>query len=201
MPPQIQHLRRLQRIPASQLTRTLLQTPRLVHSSSRHNVSIQSSSPVAASLLSGSTLPPTTTPQSVLCRLPTSTVLRSYLITLLSSSPTLLTVIFNMLRKMLDSKSALTSIEKNPLLAVLLKSTFYAQFCAGENENEVRKTAAVARDTLGYDGIMLEYGLEVLGDGGKAPTAEETEREIQVWRKGMLDSIEMMREGDFVGLK
>ncbi|KAF2644532.1 carbapenem antibiotics biosynthesis protein card [Massarina eburnea CBS 473.64] len=208
----IQQLRRLERIPTSQLTRTLLQSTyprpilsnsRLVHSSSRQNDSVHSSPPVAAHLLSSANVPPTTPSNPVLCRLPTSNVLRSYLITLISSSPTLLTAIFNILKKMLDSKSALTNIERNPILSLLLKSTFYAQFCAGENKGEVHQTAKVVRDTLGYDGIMLEYGLEVLADEGEAkmPTAAETEKEIEVWKRGMLDSIEMMREGDFVGLK
>lgn len=91
------------------------------------------------------------------------------------------------------------SIEKNPLLSRLLKSTFYAQFCAGENKNEVVRNTSTARELLGYDGIILEYALEVLG--GTAPTAEETAREIQVWKKGMLQSVDMAREGDFIGLK
>lgn len=104
-----------------------------------------------------------------------------------------------MLQRMLDSKSYLTSIERNPVLAKLLKSTFYAQFCAGENKKEVTVSTAAAREALGYDGIILEYALEVLG--GKAPTAEEIAAEIGVWRNGMLASIEVAREGDFIGLK
>lgn len=100
---------------------------------------------------------------------------------------------------MLKSKSYLMSIEKNPVLSKLLKATFYAQFCAGENKSEVTKQAITARDALGYDGIMLEYALEVLGDS--TPTAEETAKEIEAWRKGMMESIEMARDGDFVGMK
>lgn len=91
------------------------------------------------------------------------------------------------------------SIEKNPVLSTLLKSTFYAQFCAGETKTEVKANTASARDVLGYDGIILEYALEVLG--GATPTETEIAQEIEVWRKGMLDSIEVAREGDFIGLK
>lgn len=100
---------------------------------------------------------------------------------------------------MLDSKSYLMSIEKNPVLSTLLKSTFYAQFCAGETKTEVKANTASARDVLGYDGIILEYALEVLG--GTTPTEAEIAQEIEVWRKGMLDSIEVAQEGDFIGLK
>lgn len=100
---------------------------------------------------------------------------------------------------MLDSKSYLMSIERNPVLSQILKKTFYAQFCVGEKKNEVVANTTFAREVLGYDGILFEYALEVLG--GTTPTAEETAREIEVWRKGMLQSVEMAKEGDFVGLK
>jgi hypothetical protein len=104
-----------------------------------------------------------------------------------------------MLQRMLDSKSYLFSLERNPALAKILKSTFYAQFCAGENKKEVTASTAAARDALGYDGIILEYALEVLG--GTVPTEAEIAQEIEVWRTGMLASIEVAREGDFIGLK
>jgi len=104
-----------------------------------------------------------------------------------------------MLRRMLDSKSYLMSIERNPVLSQVLKKTFYAQFCVGEKKDEVVRNTNFARSVLGYDGILFEYALEVLG--GTTPTAAETAREIEVWRKGMLQSVEMAQEGDFVGLK
>lgn len=85
------------------------------------------------------------------------------------------------------------------MLATLLKKTFYAQFCVGEHKDEVVRNTDFARSVLGYDGILFEYALEVLG--GEAPTAEETKKEIDVWRKGMLQSVDMAKEGDFVGLK
>jgi DNA mismatch repair protein MutH len=100
---------------------------------------------------------------------------------------------------MLNSKSYLMSIERNPILAKVLKSTFYAQYCAGEDAKEVQlKTAAAKRD-LGYGGIILEYSLEVLG--GAKPTEAEAAQEIEVWKKGMLASIEAASPGDFIGLK
>jgi hypothetical protein len=91
------------------------------------------------------------------------------------------------------------NIEKNPVLSKLLKSTFYAQFCAGETPKEVKIATNAAKKDLGYDGIILEYALEVLG--GAEPTAAETAQEIEVWRKGMLASIETASPGDFIGLK
>ncbi|EAT91543.2 hypothetical protein SNOG_00048 [Parastagonospora nodorum SN15] len=95
--------------------------------------------------------------------------------------------------------SYLMSIEKNPVLSQILKKTFYAQFCVGEKKDEVVANTNFAREVLGYDGILFEYALEVLG--GATPTPAETAQEIEVWRKGMLQSVEMAKEGDFVGLK
>ncbi|KAF2465331.1 FAD-linked oxidoreductase [Lindgomyces ingoldianus] len=200
MGPRVRSLRHFEGIALSH--RTVSQTPRFVHSSSRRHVSAAPTSPTSSShLLSNS--PPTRSPPtpSRLARLPTSSVLRSYLITGMSSSPALLSLCFTVLRRMLDSKSFLMSIERNPVLAKLLKSTFYAQFCAGETSKEVKVNTTAARDVLGYDGIILEYALEVLGGGTSQITEEETAKEIEVWRKGMLESVEVAREGDFIGLK
>lgn len=77
----------------------------------------------------------------------------------------------------------------------LLWETFYKQFCAGETEAQVAKACTELRN-YGYAGVILEYALEVLAD------AEGNEKEdIAVWRKGMLDTVEMAAPGDFVGLK
>ncbi|KAI4669042.1 uncharacterized protein J4E88_004806 [Alternaria novae-zelandiae] len=194
-----QNLHRFQSFALAHTSRTLAQTPRYVSQSARQNVSIPASSQVSTSHLL-STQPESQIAQTkaVLGRLPTETVLRSYLITAVSSRPLLLNACFGILRRMLDSKSFLLSIERNPVLSNLLKKTFYAQYCVGEKKDEVVRNTEFAR-TLGYGGILFEYALEVLG--GKAPTAEETKMEIEVWRKGMLQSVDMAKEGDFVGLK
>jgi hypothetical protein len=191
---QLRQLQRLQRHGISHTCRTL---PRYVHQSARNNVALPSSQLIPTQQPEGSRQSSTAKP--VLGRLPTSTVLRSYLITGMSSSPALLSLCFGILRKMLDSKSYLMSIERNPVLSQILKKTFYAQFCVGEKKNEVVANTNFAREVLGYDGILFEYALEVLG--GTTPTAAETAQEIEVWRKGMLQSVEMAKEGDFVGLK
>ncbi|OAL04692.1 FAD-linked oxidoreductase [Phaeosphaeriaceae sp. SRC1lsM3a] len=195
MSPRIRQLQQLRGLAEYQARRTL---PRYVHQSAQRNVALPSTSHmIPTQQPEGSSQSAPAKP--VLGRLPTSTVLRSYLITGMSSSPALLSLCFGTLRRMLDSKSYLMSIERNPVLSQILKKTFYAQFCVGEKKNEVVANTTFAREVLGYDGILFEYALEVLG--GTTPTAEETAREIEVWRKGMLQSVEMAKEGDFVGLK
>ena len=90
------------------------------------------------------------------------------------------------------------SPERNALLRWMFKHTFYAQFCAGENRKEVQwHTAELKR--MGYPGIILEYALEVLG--GEVPSEAETQREIEVFRTGMHETIAMAQPGDFIGMK
>ena len=100
---------------------------------------------------------------------------------------------------MLNSNTPLFHPAKNPLLRFVLKQTFYAQFCAGENRSEVSRTIRSITNT-GYSGVILEYALEVL-ESKDTPSVEETSKEIETWRKGMLDTVSMTSAGDFVGLK
>jgi hypothetical protein len=145
-------------------------------------------------------IPPPPATDAPLSRLPTSTVLRSYLITAVSSSPPLLSLTFHILTKLLSATSPLFSITQNRFLNKLLKSTFYAQFCAGETPSEVKANTATARQVMGYDGIILEYAREVL-EGEVPESEEECRKEVEAWEKGMLESIEMASPGDFIGLK
>lgn len=97
---------------------------------------------------------------------------------------------------MLNSQSAFTSVERNPILRLLLRETFYKQFCGGATRADVQKTMKQMHDT-GYSGLILEYALEVLKDAKSSGEAKD----VEVWRKGMLASVDMASAGDFVGLK
>ncbi|KAK4543286.1 hypothetical protein LTR36_005645 [Oleoguttula mirabilis] len=131
-----------------------------------------------------------------LASLALSQILRTYLITSVSSSPRLLAASTTVLRRMLESKSPLFSIERNPVARSLLWHTFYRQFCAGETPEQVQKVNDDLR-RQGYSGVILEYALEVLKD---AENTDESE-DIRTWRTGMLKTVNMAAEGDFVGLK
>jgi len=110
-------------------------------------------------------------PPALSC-LPLSQVLRTYLITSISSSPLLLRTSTRILRSMLESRNPLTSIDRNPLLRSLLWHTFYRQFCAGETPSQVARVNAELR-AQGYSGVILEYALEVLKDAEGAEASEE----------------------------
>lgn len=80
-------------------------------------------------------------------------------------------------------------------MRALLWETFYKQFCSGETEVQVSKECDYLRQQ-GYAGVILEYALEVLAD-----TEGNEVEDVAVWRKGMLDTVQMAKPGDFVGLK
>jgi hypothetical protein len=138
---------------------------------------------------------PTKAEASTLAFLPLTQVLRSYLITAVSSSPRMLDASSAVLRRMLESKNFLFSLEKNPLARALLYNTFYKQFCAGSTPEQVSATSKQLREQ-GYGGVILEYAREVLKD------AESHEVEdVATWQKGMLASVSIAQAGDFIGLK
>ena len=175
---------------------------RRIHSTKPHDAAVSAPSLPDATANREQPAPPTFPAQSGVASipgldcLPLSQILRTYLITTISSSPTLLSASSKILRYMLESKSLLFSLDKNPLARALLWETFYKQFCAGETPSQVAKTYTNLR-RQGYSGLILEYALEVLKDAEGADEVQDVVR----WRTGMLKTIEMAADGDFVGLK
>lgn len=105
----------------------------------------------------------------------------------------------------------LLSPDHNPLLRSFIKSTFYAQFCAGENAAEVRGTIARLKQ-LGFSGVILGYAREVVltdeqtkdlaNFGLKGKDVEEAvKNEVVPWAKGTLETVRLASEGDYVALK
>lgn len=107
--------------------------------------------------------------------------------------------------------SPILNPDHNPLLRSLIKSTFYAQFCAGENPAEVRSTIAELKG-LGFSGVILGYAREVVlteaqtkelaSCGLEGDVAEECVRsEVLPWKEGTLETVRLASEGDYVALK
>lgn len=141
--------------------------------------------------------------------LPLKLLLRGIAINSVSCSPILLTPSLKAMDIVAHSKSAVLNPDRNPLLKWGLKNTFYAHFCAGETEPEVKKTIKTLKD-MGYAGVMLCYAKEVVLDaeaakeleasGGKATDAT-IQNEILPWKKGTLATVALAEPGDFVALK
>ena len=154
--------------------------------------------------------------KSPLSLLPLSTVLRTLLSTTISSSPVLLPPSLKIMSTMAHTNAAVLNPDRNPLLRQLLKATFYAQFCAGENAAEVRRTVQGLKQ-LGFSGVMMGYAREVvlteaqqrsLGGASSKDLFEgaEAERcireEVDPWKNGNLETLRLAQPGqDFVSVK
>lgn len=99
-------------------------------------------------------------------------------------------------------KTALTDVDRNPLLHWLVKSTIYKQFNAGENKAEVQRSIVETKG-LGCRGVLLGYAREVLVADSKASPHDEmlAKQEVDAWLKGTLQGVDMATAGDFVALK
>lgn len=142
--------------------------------------------------------------------LPLSTLVRSYLITAISSSPFLLRPSLFAMSFLAHTKSPLFNADRNPVLHFFLKKTFYAQFCAGETPTEVRTTISNLKD-IGYRGVILGHAKEVVLSkeeaDGMDTSVDRTEQaaldaeEIATWRTSTIDTVDLAQQGDFVALK
>ena len=138
-------------------------------------------------------------------RVPTPAILRNLFLGFLLSSPTLSHMGFKMLNSMAYSRSNFLSPDANPLLRAIVKPLFYEQFCAGTNKKEVSKTRDAIR-RLGYAGVILCYGKEIqisrsneLQSTGSKYTTQALE--VEQWQNGNLKTLDMVGEGDWIGLK
>lgn len=93
-------------------------------------------------------------------------------------------------------------VDRNPILRKILKTTFYDQFCAGENPIETKLCAQRLKD-LGFEAIILTYGKESLHDDG-ANTAKQgvgSDPEIDNWKVGIMETINSVGSGDYIAFK
>lgn len=151
--------------------------------------------------------PPKPAPLSVL---PLVTVLRSWMTATISSSPFLLPPSLAIMSMLAHTTNPVLNPDSNPLLRALLKKTFYAQFCAGEQPAEVARTIKGLKD-VGFEGVILGYAKEVVAPHGQEGTgslpkhvAEETKvdmEEIDSWAQGTLMTVLLANRGDYVALK
>lgn len=156
-------------------------------------------------------MPPAMEPsRAPLSVLPLAMIIRSLGTTSVSSSPVLLDPSLRIMAALAHSRNPLLSPDRNPILRYFLKKTFYAQFCAGENPLEIRRTIDGLKQ-IGFTGVILGYAKEVVlseaqtRDLAASKVGEETEEcirnEIDPWAQGTLETVRLAQPGDFVALK
>ena len=147
---------------------------------------------------------------SPLSCLPLSTLIRSYVLTSVSSYPILLQPSLRILTAIARAKSPVFNPDSNPLLRYALKKTFYAQFCAGETPGEVQRSISELK-RMGYAGVILAHAKEVVLESKDAEAldtvgdSEEQARcnatDVGDWEQATLDTVGLAKKGDFVALK
>lgn len=135
--------------------------------------------------------------------LTTRDLLRSLLISTISSNSLLLTPALHTLAFLCKPFGGrFLDVDRNPILRKILKSTFYDQFCAGENPIETKQCAQRFKD-LGFEAIILTYGKESLhGDAADAAKPEGgLDPEIDRWKVGIMETIDSVGSGDYIAFK
>ena len=108
-----------------------------------------------------------------------------------------------------SSTNPLLNPDKNPLLRLFIKKTFYAQFCAGVSHGEVERTISSLKN-LGFSGVILGYAREIVLTEAqlkglssvKGLDVEECVRnEVTPWAEGTIETVDLAEPGDFVSLK
>ena len=142
-----------------------------------------------------------------LARLPTASIFRSLLLGAFFSSSILFTPGFALLKKIADSPSRVLNPDRNPLLRAIVKPFVYDQFCAGTNRVEIRGRISQIK-TLGFSGVILCYGKEIQiqkpsssGVDDLQYSHQDFDQELEVWKQGNLETLDMIGEGDFLGIK
>ncbi|KAL8970735.1 MAG: hypothetical protein Q9197_003652 [Variospora fuerteventurae] len=127
-------------------------------------------------------------------------LLRSYLISAASSSSFLIAPSLRLLSWLAHSTTPW--VQHNPVLHLILKKTFYKQFCGGETPSEVQKTTADLKN-IGFKGVILAYAKEIVLERGTAVEAgkhDETE-DVEFWKKGVLETVRLSGRDGCAALK
>ncbi|KAJ5699068.1 hypothetical protein N7462_001073 [Penicillium macrosclerotiorum] len=155
-----------------------------------------------------------------LAALPNRVLLRSLLVSTISSKPFLLRPslwAMSILAK--PNRGFFLNVDRNPILHGILKKTFYEQFCAGENGAETKATIKELKD-MGFRGVIMTYAKETVFDHktntqqGLGVAALEKQKagekldprllhcaNIEAWRKGTLETVEQLENGDYLAVK
>lgn len=144
---------------------------------------------------------------SALSKLPTGVLLRSVALTTVMATSWLLKPSLAFLALITQSNSTILNSDKNPVLNRVLQWTIYDHFCAGNSIPEVSETVKYIKN-LGYHGIILGYSKEIVLDTntdvsqtGVDEYPAEYYRVIDEWKKGNIETLNMIEAGDLLAIK
>jgi hypothetical protein len=132
-------------------------------------------------------------------------LIRSLLVAGVTSHPLLLAPGLSILNFLSKPRGPLFNIEKNRILHTILKNFLYNHFCAGENAREVNTTIKNIKN-MGFRGVILTYAKETTAKSSSEENVSNEEsqgvdNEIMAWYQGVLQTVKMIGDGDFLALK
>ncbi|OAX81648.1 hypothetical protein ACJ72_04015 [Emergomyces africanus] len=138
-------------------------------------------------------------PQRNLEKMPTTALLRSIVMQSTMSHPYIMGAASAM------AKRNIRMLTGNLLLKFLLDKIFYAQFCAGSTEAEIKKTVNSLK-ALGFKGVITAYAREVdlsnaTENASEAKHQTAHQGHVAQWVEGTLKGVQYSNPGDFVALK
>lgn len=154
----------------------------------------------------------TGTGASPLSVLPNGVLLRSLVINGVSSTPWLLTPAIAFLSFLCQpGRPFIFDVNRNKVLAFIMRQTVYRQFCGGETPNETKATMAKMK-RLGFRGTIITLATETLYDyeknsvhglgvaNGDAVDADVCPA-IEAWRRRTIGAVELLGEDDQLAIK
>lgn len=144
---------------------------------------------------------------SPLSKMPMGVLLRSVALTTVMSNRWLLQPSLAFISLLTKTNSTLLNPDKNPVLGRLLQWTIYNHFCAGNSIPEVSNTVKYIKN-LGFHGIILGYSKDVVLDPNvKLPQTGVDDYPIECygmideWKKGNIETLNMIEAGDLLAVK
>jgi proline dehydrogenase len=136
-----------------------------------------------------------------LARLPLSSIVRSLVLGTFFTSSLLSRPGIAILNVVARSRSSLLNPDKNPLVKAIVKPLVYDHFCAGITKEEIQRTSSKFKN-IGYSGVILCYGKEFDPTKKHEDTATgSVDPDLLHWRQGNLETLDMLKEGDVLGMK
>lgn len=132
-------------------------------------------------------------------------LIRSLVVAGVSSHPLLLAPGLSILNFLSKPRGPFFNIERNPILHTMLKNLLYNHFCAGENASQVKATIQNIKN-MGFRGVILTHAKETSGKTSNEKNLSNDESQsvdtgIMAWHQGVLQTVRMIGDGDFLALK
>ncbi|OJD17085.1 hypothetical protein AJ78_02786 [Emergomyces pasteurianus Ep9510] len=138
-------------------------------------------------------------PQRDLEKMPTLALFRSIVMQAAMSQPYIMGAASAMAQR------NIRVLTGNFILRFLLDKIFYAQFCAGNTESEIKQTINSLK-ALGFKGVITSYAREVdlsnvAENANEAKNQSVHQGHVAQWLEGTLKGVHYSNPGDFVALK